>query len=235
MKPFGRGLSSSKKIRLLYMLRFKIAAQPWFLVAIFRTLHDMTTWQEVVARNPQHSENYARRWKNIASSGRDIFGEARLVDAMVPRGATILDAGCGTGRVGGYLQHQGHQVLGVDIDETLLSYAREDYPEAQWRQGDLCLTPLPSSTFDLVVSAGNVMTFLDPELRDQALNNIAQSLVPSGRFVAGFGAGRGWSFEDFLRSATDAGMTVNSLHSTWDLRPFDAATSAFLVAILSRA
>ncbi len=201
---------------------------------VFRTLHDMATWQEIVARNPEHSENYAQRWRNIASSGRDIFGEARLVDAMVPRAATILDAGCGTGRVGGYLQHQGHQVLGVDIDDTLLSYARKDYPEAKWQQGDLCRTPLPSSTFDLAVSAGNVMTFLDPELRDEAVRNIAQSLVPGGRFVAGFGAGRGWSFQDFLHTATNAHLSIDSLHSTWDLRPFAMESSSFLVAILSR-
>lgn len=202
---------------------------------IFRKLQCMATWQEIVARNPEHSENYARRWRNIASSGKDIFGEARLVDAMVPRGATIVDAGCGTGRVGGYLQHQGHHVLGVDIDETLLNYAREEYPEAEWKQGDLCQTLLPTSAFDLAVSAGNVMTFLDPDLRDKAVHNLTQSLVPGGRLVVGFGAGRGWSFEDFLHTAISTGLKIDSLHSTWDLRPFDKDTSSFLVAILSRA
>ena len=53
--------------------------------------------------NPNHSEMYAQRWRNFVAEGKDIDGEARLIDAMSSRAARILDAGCGTGRVGGYL------------------------------------------------------------------------------------------------------------------------------------
>ena len=56
----------------------------------------MPTWNEILARNPQHSENYAQRWRNFVAEGRDIDGEARLIDALAPRHARILDAGCGT-------------------------------------------------------------------------------------------------------------------------------------------
>jgi 2-polyprenyl-3-methyl-5-hydroxy-6-metoxy-1,4-benzoquinol methylase len=37
------------------------------------------------------------------------------VDAMTPRGAGILDAGCGPGRVGGALSAAGHQIAGADV------------------------------------------------------------------------------------------------------------------------
>ena len=60
--------------------------------------------------NPNHSEMYAQRWRNFVAEGKDIDGEARLIDAMSPRAARILDAGCGTGRVGGYLAARGHTV-----------------------------------------------------------------------------------------------------------------------------
>ena len=46
-----------------------------------------------VAQNPGHSQWYIDRFRTMARRGEDIVGEARLVDAMVPRRARILDAG----------------------------------------------------------------------------------------------------------------------------------------------
>src|SRR5690625_5706700 len=53
--------------------------------------------------DPEHSKWYISRFRNKAEIGEDLAGEARLVDAMVERKSRILDAGCGTGRTGGYL------------------------------------------------------------------------------------------------------------------------------------
>ena len=86
------------------------------------------TWSEIVAADPGHSRRYAERWANFAAQGRDIDGEARLIDAMAPRGGRILDAGCGQGRLGGYLAGRGHRVVGVDIDPYLISVARDVQP-----------------------------------------------------------------------------------------------------------
>ena len=59
-----------------------------------------TTWRELTSSDPEHSAHYAHRWERLEAEGRDIDGEARLVDALSPRGARILDAGAGTGRTG---------------------------------------------------------------------------------------------------------------------------------------
>ncbi len=48
-----------------------------------------------------HSQWYVDRFRTLAAEGADLEGEARLVDAMRPRGARILDAGCGPGRLAG--------------------------------------------------------------------------------------------------------------------------------------
>nr|HEX2578749.1 SAM-dependent methyltransferase [Aquihabitans sp.] len=77
---------------------------------------DENRWLELTTRNPGHSSWYVERFRTMAREGQDIDGEARLVDAMVPRGARILDAGCGPGRVGGALGRLGHDVVGVDLD-----------------------------------------------------------------------------------------------------------------------
>ncbi len=188
----------------------------------------MSTWRKSTA----HSHDYARRWQTMIDRGHDIDGEARLIDALVPRRSRILDAGCGQGRVGGYLAQRGHDVVGVDIDPVLIDHAAAGYPEANFHVGDLCTDPLPQD-FDVVVSAGNVMCFLDPHGRQDALRNIAQALATEGRFVAGFGAGRGWAFDDFLADASEAGLEPQNLFESWDLQPL-TPESGFLVAILTR-
>ncbi len=191
-----------------------------------------------VAADPGHSHWYIERFRAMARAGDDLAGEARLVDAMAPRGARILDAGCGPGRLGGYLAKAGHDVVGVDVDPALIEAAGQDHPGPRWLVGDLAELDLPArgitEPFDVIASAGNVMTFLAPSTRVQVLGRLRAHLRDDGRAVIGFGAGRDYEFGQFLADAEAAGLTPDLLLSTWDLRPFDD-DSDFLVALLRRA
>lgn len=188
-----------------------------------------------VSADPGHSHRYIERFRAMAREGRDLAGEARLLDAMASRGARILDAGCGSGRVGGYLAAVGHQVVGVDVDPVLIAAAEQDHPGPRWLVGDLAELDLPArgitEPFPLIVSAGNVMAFLAPSTRIPVLTRLRAHLAADGRAVLGFGAGRGYTFTQFFDDATRARFTPDLLLSTWDLRPF-ADDSDFLVAIL---
>ena len=103
----------------------------------------------------------------MAAAGDDIDGEGRFVDAMSARRSRVLDAGCGPGRVGGYLARMGHDVVGVDFDPVLVAAAEEDHPGPTWLTADLAELDLPAmgidEGFDVAVCAGNVMTFLAPD------------------------------------------------------------------------
>lgn len=191
----------------------------------------------MIEENPGHSQWYIERFRTMAAEGHDLDGEARFVDAMAPRRARILDAGCGPGRVGGRLAALGHEVVGVDIDPALIAAAERDHPGPTWLVGDLAELDLPAlgitDPFDVIVSAGNVMPFLDPATRVSALERLARHLAPEGRLVVGFGAGRGYEFGDFFADAAAAGLREELRLSTWDLRPFDD-TSEFLVALFAR-
>lgn len=194
-------------------------------------------WLRMIEEKPGHSDWYIERFRTMAAEGHDLDGEARFVDAMVPRGARILDAGCGPGRVGGRLFALGHEVVGVDIDPALIAAAEADHPGPTWLAADLAELDLASAGitdgFDVIVSAGNVMTFLDPATRRAVLERFAVHLAPEGRAVVGFGAGRGYDFDAFFADAAAAGLRDEVRLSSWDLRPF-RASSEFLVAILSR-
>jgi SAM-dependent methyltransferase len=192
-------------------------------------------WLQQIERNPDHSQWYIERFRTMAADGADLVGEARLIDAMVGRGARVLDAGCGPGRLGGHLHDVGHEVVGVDLDPALIAAAEQDHPGPTWLVADLAELDLPArgitEGFDAIVCAGNVMTFLDPATRRAVLDRFRAHLREGGRAVVGFGAGRDYPFEEFFADVDAAGLAVELRLSTWDLRPFTEA-SDFLVAVL---
>ena len=195
-------------------------------------------WARMIAADPDHSQRYIERFKIMEAAGHDLGGEARTVDAMVPRGSRILDAGCGPGRVGGRLHALGHVVVGVDVDPALIQAAEIDHPGPTWLVGDLAELDLAAEGveggFDVIISAGNVMGFLAPSTRVEVLRRFGTHLAEDGRAIVGFGAGRGYEFADFFADLDAAGLRLDLALSTWDLRPF-TAQSDFLVALCCRA
>jgi len=194
---------------------------------------DRSAWVEMTESDPGHSAAYIQRFRDLAAQGMDLVGEARLVDAMLPRGSRVLDAGCGPGRIGGWLASVGHTVVGVDVDPVLIAAAQEDHPGPRWLVGDLAEVDLTAEEqpFDAIVCAGNVMTFLAPSTRRPVLERMRAHVHADARAAIGFGAGRGYEFDEFLDDARSAGWAPDLLLATWDLRPFTPG-SDFLVAVL---
>ncbi|MEM9561830.1 MAG: class I SAM-dependent methyltransferase [Actinomycetota bacterium] len=196
---------------------------------------EQSRWVARTLEDPNHSAWYVERFRAKADAGEDLAGEARFLDAMLPRSARVLDAGCGPGRVGGILFRLGHDVVGVDVDPVLIAAAEEDHPGPTWIVGDLAeLDLIPhgaAEPYDGIIAAGNVMTFLAPSTRRVVLRRLGDHLKPDGRLVVGFGAERDYAFEDFFDDVSAVGLVVELKLATWDLRPFDDRAE-FLVTVL---
>ena len=96
-------------------------------------------WSEIAGDDG--GEDYAARLEasatQAAAAGEDVHGEANLVARLAPTGGRILDAGCGTGRVAVELDRRGFDVVGVDVDTSMLRVARRHAPQVQWVEADL--------------------------------------------------------------------------------------------------
>lgn len=164
-------------------------------------------------------DEYQARFDRLAAEGADVHGEATFVRACAPR--SVLDAGCGTGRVAIELARHGIDVTGVDVDASMLATARRRAPAITWVEADLTELDL-RRTFDVVVMAGNVPLFTPPGTEAALVEHVARHVAPDGMLVAGFSVDRGYPVEAYDAHATDAGLVLAERYATWDRVPWPA-------------
>ena len=181
----------------------------------------MTRWLDETGGT--RGADYDAAFRELAASGADVHGEAAYVDALLSRAgsgpaASVLDAGCGTGRVAAELARRGHAVVGVDSDPSMLEVARR-HAGPRWLDADLAALELPDR-FDLVVAAGNVVVFLAPGTEPRVVGRLAEHLRPGGLLVSG------WRTDRLEVASYDAGARVAGLeqvvrHGSWDGEPYE--------------
>ena len=175
---------------------------------------------------------YDMTYERRAAAGENVHGEADFVQWFAP--ASVLDAGCGTGRVGRELARRGMDVVGVDIDPEMLATARRKAPSGDWHVADLATVDL-SRTFDAIVMAGNVMIFPTPGTESAVVANMARHLEPGGVLIAGFQIMRDrLTVERYDEIAANAGLALDERWSTWDRDAWEVGND-YAVSVHQRA
>ncbi len=103
---------------------------------------------------------------------------------LFPVGGTILDVGCGDGKILRYLAPRFDEVTGIDVSESMLTVARTHARESgvsyiQFEQGDACRFPSSVRNVDLIVSNGMIQ-YLDPAEVGAHLRECRRVLKPGG-------------------------------------------------------
>ena len=187
----------------------------------------MTRWTDVARAQvgESYAVAYARRFRELAASGKEINGEALAAAALVPAPARVLDAGCGTGRSTVALTAMGYDVTGVDVDASMLEQARAEAPDLDFRLADLATLDL-GEQFDLVLLAGNIVPLLEPGTLDAVAERLAAHT--RGVLMCGFGldathlpAGCPVTpLADYDAAMERAALAIVERWSTWDGDPF---------------
>lgn len=170
---------------------------------------------------------YDQRWARMTAEGHNPHGEADLIESYRPR--SVLDGGCGTGRVGIELARRGVGVVGVDADPDMIAAARAKAPELEWVALDLA-DLARDDRFDVVVLAGNVVPYVVPARRQAAVAACSRHLVPGGRLIAGFQLQPGWpTLADYDGWCSAAGLTPDDRWATWGRGPYAGGDYAVTV------
>ncbi|MDT4915643.1 MAG: hypothetical protein QOH89_343, partial [Pseudonocardiales bacterium] len=129
------------------------------------------------------------------------LGEAELISAAVPAGGSVLDLGCGTGRIARGLVERGYDVVGVDQSAEMLAHA-----------ADIATVHAPIAGLDLgrrfyaVLLASNLLNTPDDAERRAILATTARHLEPGGVVLAQ------WHPPEWFDTASDgAGGALGAL------------------------
>jgi SAM-dependent methyltransferase len=162
-------------------------------------------------------DRYQQRFHDLAASGAEVHGEADFVERWHP--ASVLDAGCGTGRVARELAGRGVEVVGVDLDPSMIATARRLAPDLDWVVADLSGLEL-HRRFDLVVMAGNVLLFTAAGTEAEVVRSCARHLADGGHLVAGFALDQGFGLTEYDRHCGRAGLVLEGRWATWEGAPW---------------
>lgn len=128
---------------------------------------------------------YAEKWANIMRSGKNIAHEYLEKPAMYSclpdlSDKKVLCLGCGTGEECVHLKKITRQVVGVDLSNGLINYAKESYPELEFHVMDMEKLDFEDNSFDYVYSS-LVMHYVDSWKK--VLSEVQRILKPGGTFL----------------------------------------------------
>jgi SAM-dependent methyltransferase len=114
---------------------------------------------------------------------------------------SVLELGCGAGRLTGYLIEMASEVYGIDISPRMIDHCKRVYPGGNFHTLDLReIASLGTERFDAVIGTYNVLGVLGEEERRQALSTIAAVLRPGGLLMI---SAHNLAFVPKLRDPTD--------------------------------
>ena len=165
-------------------------------------------------------ERYQAEVTARAAAAGNPHGEADFVMGLAPR--SVLDAGCGTGRVALELARRGVDLVGVDADASMIATARRLGPDLEWVHADMCQLDL-GRRFDVVVMAGNVTLFTPAGTQTALVAGCSRHLGPDGALVCGFQLDRSYDLDAYDADCRAAGLEPAERWATWEREPFPGA------------
>jgi SAM-dependent methyltransferase len=134
------------------------------------------------------AEKYAAGFRDeLAGKPLDRALLASLMEQAEP-GTPIADLGCGPGHVAAWLTGHGADAVGIDLSAAMVAAGRRDYPDVEFREGDLLDLPAADGEFGAVVAFYSIIHLEAGEL-PRACEEIYRVLRPNGLALVSFHIG----------------------------------------------
>lgn len=146
----------------------------------------------------------------FSSQPTPIVGE--MVRKYVPKGAKLLEIGCGEGRDALPLLRAGYALLATDLSPEAVAYCREKWPEYEENFAVLdCLGEELPGKYDFIYAVAVLHMLTEDEDRAKFLRFFRRQLAPGGRgLICAMGDGE----EAFSTDPAAAFQPVSRRHSS---------------------
>ena len=133
---------------------------------------------------------WENRWAEIpadsAMTNDSVYPLKYALQTVVSRDGTILEAGCGAGRILRYFHERGYDITGIDYIDVAVDKLREVDITLKVETGDITQLHFPDGRFRYVLAYG-LYHNLEHGL-DAAVAETLRVLLPGGRVCASFRA-----------------------------------------------
>ncbi len=142
-------------------------------------------------------------------------GTARFA-SLLPPGARVLDAGCGSGQKARFFQDLGMHVLGIDFSEKLLDIARRTATGSEFRLLDLRDIGTLPEAFDGVFAQASLLHIPKAETFS-VIEGMVSRLVPQGLLYIAVKAQRPGNPEEEVVTENDYGYAYDRFFSYYTM------------------
>lgn len=127
----------------------------------------------ITYRNINNKDYWAKRWENIPADlpmeNRDSYPLKYAELTVSSKDGTILEAGCGAGRLLRYYKDRGYNIVGIDFIEGAIEKLKKIDPQIKAEVGDITQLRFPDESFRFVLAFGlyhNLEHGLEKALRE---------------------------------------------------------------------
>lgn len=133
--------------------------------------------------NRNLKESYNTLAADFSQTRSYPWPEFELFAPHLQRGGSLLDVGCGNGRVYEFIQPYKIDYTGLDFAEGLIDEGKKKYLDAKFIVSDMVQMPLEDDSFDQIWSIASFHHLPDKEKRMQCLSEMRRVLKPGGVLV----------------------------------------------------
>ncbi len=139
-------------------------------------------WRKIKVLSPADGYNlWAKSYHAEANPIKKLSDDFIASSMGELRNYTVLDAGCGTGKLCSVALDQGADTVdGIDLSNEMIAQARQNCPQANFACGDLTTSDIESSRYDLAI-CGLVLGHIP--LLEPALLKLTRSVKPGGKII----------------------------------------------------
>ena len=126
---------------------------------------------------------YNKIAKHFSDTRQFVWQELKPFASFVKKGDSVVDLGCGNGRLYQIFEGLPISYIGIDQSEELLVLARKQFQGGKFIQGNMLSIPLPDTSVDVIFCIAALQHMPGQEFQKKAVEEMKRVLKPGGKTI----------------------------------------------------